>query len=71
MSKRAERSWKVGLACASCAVSAFAVCVCLTVATPLPQVYVRRVDADGVSAMEPGAYARRFMSMVQNTFSEC
>jgi hypothetical protein len=25
----------------------------------------------GVSAMEPGAYARRFMSMVQNTFTEC
>jgi len=33
-------------------------------------VVVRRVDPDGVSAMEPKAYARRFMSMVDNTFVE-
>jgi hypothetical protein len=33
-----------------------------------PQVFFQRCDADGVSAMEPKAYARRFMAMVQNTF---
>lgn len=34
------------------------------------KVVIRRCDADGVSAMEPRAYARRFMSMVQHTFVE-
>ena len=38
--------------------------------SPPPQVFVQRVDTDGVSAMEPQAYARRFMSMVEHTFVE-
>jgi hypothetical protein len=69
ITKKSERAWKVRespsrLTCSSSA----AVCPHLTRA--LPQVYVQRVDPDGVSSMEPRLYARRFMSMVHNTFVE-